>query len=176
MHRADPRHPKRPTNRPRHSCLVVPAASLPPAISSDRVPACSRRRPSSRNSSAAMPEIAVTILGITGLLALVSLLPPVAHRLNLPFSVLLALAGCALGIVVFFGQNLPISGLLGDFVVALRGFEISPEALLYIFLPTLLFEAALMIDVRRLMDDVVPILLLAVVAVVVCTLVVGFAL
>src|SRR5882724_774610 len=123
-----------------------------------------------------MPEIAVTILGITGLLALVSLLPPVANRLNLPFSVLLALAGCALGIVVFFGQNLPLTGLLGDFVAALRGFEISPEALLYIFLPTLLFEAALMIDVRRLMDDVAPILLLAVVAVVVCTLVVGFAL
>jgi CPA1 family monovalent cation:H+ antiporter len=123
-----------------------------------------------------MPEIAVTILGITGLLALVSLLPPVANRLNLPFSVMLALAGCALGIVVFFGQNLPMTGLLGDFVVALRGFEISPEALLYIFLPTLLFEAALMIDVRRLMDDVAPILLLAVVAVVVCTLVVGFAL
>jgi CPA1 family monovalent cation:H+ antiporter len=89
---------------------------------------------------------------------------------------MLALAGCALGIVVFFGQNLPMTGLLGDFVVALRGFEISPEALLYIFLPTLLFEAALMIDVRRLMDDVAPILLLAVVAVVVCTLVVGFAL
>lgn len=123
-----------------------------------------------------MPEIAVTILGITGLLALVSLLPPLANRLNLPFSVLLALAGCALGVVVFFGQNLPITGLLGDFVVALRGFGISPEALLYIFLPTLLFEAALMIDVRRLMDDVAPILLLAVVAVVVCTLVVGFAL
>ncbi len=123
-----------------------------------------------------MPEIAVTILGITGLLALVSLLPPVANRLNLPFSVLLALAGCALGVVVFFGQNLPVTGLLGDFVDALRGFEISPEALLYIFLPTLLFEAALMIDVRRLMDDVAPILLLAVVAVVVCTLVVGFAL
>jgi CPA1 family monovalent cation:H+ antiporter len=123
-----------------------------------------------------MPEIAVTILGITGLLALVSLLPPVANRLNLPFSVLLALAGCALGVVVFFGQNLPGTGLLGDFVAALRGFEISPEALLYIFLPTLLFEAALMIDVRRLMDDVAPILLLAVVAVVVCTLVVGFAL
>ena len=123
-----------------------------------------------------MPEIAVTILGITGLLALVSLLPPVANRLNLPFSVLLALAGCALGVVVFFGRDLPLTGLLGDFVAALRGFEISPEALLYIFLPTLLFEAALMIDVRRLMDDVAPILLLAVIAVVVCTLVVGFAL
>src|SRR5215475_4028113 len=72
-----------------------------------------------------MPEIAVTVLGITGLLALVSLLPPVANRLNLPFSVLLAGAGCALGVVVFFGQDLALTGLLGDFVAALRGFVIS---------------------------------------------------
>jgi CPA1 family monovalent cation:H+ antiporter len=121
-----------------------------------------------------MPEIAIPILGITGLLALVSLLPPVANRLNLPFTVMLALAGCALGALVILGRNLPETGFLGDLVIALRGFEISSEALLYIFLPTLLFEAALVMDVRRLMDDGAPILLLAVVAVVVCTLTVGF--
>jgi CPA1 family monovalent cation:H+ antiporter len=123
-----------------------------------------------------MPEVAVTILGITGLLGLVSLLPPIANRLNLPFSVLLAAAGCALGAVVLVGHNLPDGGVLGDLLVALRAFEISPAALLYIFLPPLLFEAALVIEVRRLMDDIAPILLLAVVAVVVCTLAVGFAL
>ena len=44
-----------------------------------------------------MPEIAVSILGITGLLALTSLLPPFANRLNLPLSVMLAGVGCALG-------------------------------------------------------------------------------
>ena len=123
-----------------------------------------------------MPEIAVSILGITGLLALVSLLPPVAHRINLPFSVLLAGVGCALGVIVSLGQIVPQTGFFGDFFAALRGFEISPEALLYIFLPTLLFEAALAIDVRRLLDDLAPILLLAIVAVIICTLVVGFAL
>ncbi len=122
-----------------------------------------------------MPEIAIPILGITGLLALASLLPPVANRLNLPLSVVLALAGCALGGFVFLGRNLPEAGFLGDFVAALRGFEITSEALLYIFLPALLFEAALVIDVRRLVEDLAPILLLAVVAVVVCTVTVGFA-
>jgi CPA1 family monovalent cation:H+ antiporter len=123
-----------------------------------------------------MPEIAIPILGITGLLALVSLLPPIANRLNLPFSVLLALAGCALGGLVLVGRSLPETGFLGDLVVALRGFEISSEALLYIFLPTLLFEAALVIDVRRMVEDGAPILLLAVVAVIVCTLTVGLVL
>ena len=123
-----------------------------------------------------MPEIAVSILGITGLLALASLLPPIANRINLPFSVLLAAAGCALGAVVSIGRSMPETGVFGDFVTALRSFEISPEALLYLFLPTLLFEAALAIDVRRLLDDLAPILLLAIVAVIICTLVVGLAL
>ena len=123
-----------------------------------------------------MPEIAVSILGITGLLALTSLLPPFANRLNLPLSVMLAGVGCALGTIVSVGRLIPDGGLLGDFFAALRSFEISPEALLYVFLPTLLFETALAIDVRRLLDDLAPILLMAVVAVIVCMLVVGLAL
>jgi CPA1 family monovalent cation:H+ antiporter len=43
-------------------------------------------------------------------------------------------------------------------------------------LPTLLFETALAIDVRRMVNDVAPILLMAVVAVVVCMVVVGVTL
>ena len=44
-----------------------------------------------------------------------------------------------------------------------------------VFLPVLLFETASM-NVRRLMDDIGPILMMAIVAVVVCTLVVGVTL
>src|SRR3546814_7117571 len=44
-----------------------------------------------------------------------------------------------------------------------------------VFLPVLLFETALAMNVRRLMDDIGPILMMAIVAVVVCTVVVGFA-
>ena len=58
----------------------------------------------------------------------------------------------------------------------MRDFGLSAESLLYIFLPALLFEAALNIDVRQLGDEVAPVLLLAVIGVVVCTLVVGYAL
>jgi len=43
-------------------------------------------------------------------------------------------------------------------------------------LPALLFEAALNVDVRQLSDEIAPVLLLAVIGVIVCTLVVGFAL
>ena len=45
-----------------------------------------------------------------------------------------------------------------------------------VFLPVLLFETALSMNVRRLMDDIGPILMMAIVAVVVCTLVVGVTL
>src|SRR5690606_16150546 len=50
------------------------------------------------------------------------------------------------------------------------------ETILSIFLPVLLFQAGLTIDVRRMMDDAVPILVLAVVAVLVCSAFVGLAL
>ncbi len=123
-----------------------------------------------------MHDIAITVFGVTGLLALVSLLSPLASRLSLPFSVVLAVVGCGLGAIVIGVQNVESMGVLGDFLVALREVEISSGVFLYVFLPTLLFEAALAIDVRRLMEDLAPILLLAVVAVVVCMLMVGFAL
>jgi monovalent cation:H+ antiporter, CPA1 family len=125
---------------------------------------------------AAMQDIALTVLAVTGLLAIVSFLPAAARRLNLPFSVLLAATGCILGAVVAGVSTAHPIGMLGDFITALGGIELSPGLFLYIFLPTLLFESALAIDVRRLFDDFAPILLLAVVAVIVSTLVVGFML
>src|SRR5215813_14898852 len=55
-------------------------------------------------------------------------------------------------------------------------FGLSAESLLYVFLPALLFEAALNVDVRQLSDEVGPVLILAVIGVIVCTFVVGLAL
>lgn len=118
----------------------------------------------------------VIVFAVAGLLVLVSLLPPLARRLNLPYTALLAALGMALGGLLVAVQDVAAMGALGDFLMALRGLDISGEAFIYIFLPTLLFEAALAIDVRRLMDDLAPVLAMAVVAVVVCTVVVGFAL
>lgn len=123
-----------------------------------------------------MIDIGLIVFGITGLLALTSLLPALAQRLKLPYSVLLALAGSALGLLVA-ARNVMPQGFMGtDFLTALSSFHISSEAFLVIFLPTLLFETALAIDVRRMLNDVAPILLMAVVAVVVCMLVVGVTL
>jgi CPA1 family monovalent cation:H+ antiporter len=122
-----------------------------------------------------MQSAALIVFGLVTLLGLVSLLPPLASKVKLPYSVLLALAGCALGLIIQI-QPEAKSAVAIDLLVALKQFEISSEAIIVIFLPALLFEAALSVDLRRLMEDIAPIITMAVVAVVICTLVVGAAL
>jgi CPA1 family monovalent cation:H+ antiporter len=121
-----------------------------------------------------MSSAALIVFGLVTLLGLVSLLPPLAAKLKLPYSVLLALAGVALGLLT---QIQPESdyAVASDLLTALQQFEISAEAIIVIFLPALLFEAALGVDLRGLIEDIAPILTMAVVAVVICTLVVGFS-
>ncbi len=123
-----------------------------------------------------MAGIAVNIFGIVGLLTLVGFLPALARRINLPYTVLLAVVGLGLGGLLLATRNVEGLGPLGDFLQALRGFAIPADAFLAIFLPTLLFETALAIDIRQLIDDMAPILLMAVVAVVVSAFCVGFTL
>ena len=126
-----------------------------------------------------MSTVALAVFGLVSLLTLISLLPPLAARLRLPYSVLLALVGSGLGVLALAHQgDIPgeIGGMSGDLLDALQSFEISPEAFIIIFLPALLFETALAIDVRRPLDDLAPVLTLAVIAVVICTLVVGVTL
>jgi len=72
--------------------------------------------------------------------------------------------------------NSPLTGALDQAARAIMDLPIRSNLFLYVFLPTLVFQVALSVDVRRMMDDWVPILVLAVVAVVVATLVVGLAL
>ena len=59
---------------------------------------------------------------------------------------------------------------------AVSGLSFNSSTYILVFLPALLFQAALTIDVRRMMEDAAPILLLAVVAVFVATAVIGLAL
>ncbi len=119
-------------------------------------------------------EVGFLVFGLAGLLTLVCFMPPLAGRLKLPYSVLLALVGCALGYVVHVHDWAP--RMVADFLDSLEHFEISSETFLMVFLPVLLFETALAMNVRRLMDEIGPIMMMAIVAVLVCTLVVGYTL
>ncbi len=123
-----------------------------------------------------MPDLVLVLLVIAVLLVLVSLLQPLANRLRLPLSVLLAALGIGLGVWSALSIHLHWQGAAGELATAAFEMELSSEAILYTFLPILLFQTGLTIDVRRMVDDLAPILMLAVIAVLVCTLVVGYTL
>ncbi len=120
-------------------------------------------------------QLYITVLGLAGLLGLAVLMLPAAQRLNFPYTVLLAAVGLLLGIALELTGELQLGGPLGDFLAALENFEITSEAVLFVFLPALVFESAMAIDVRRLMDDIGPILLLAIVGLLISTVAVGIA-
>jgi Na+:H+ antiporter len=123
-----------------------------------------------------MHDVVLTVFGVTILLGLVSLLLPLAERLSFPYAVILALVGIALGAIASLASGAAPGTLFGDVFGTLDKFEPSAETLLAIFLPPLLFEAALNLDVRQLSEEIGPVLLLAVVGVVLCTFAAGFAL
>ncbi|GAB4520894.1 MAG: cation:proton antiporter [Roseibium sp.] len=117
---------------------------------------------------------------ITGAFALllitISLLQPLAGRLGLAPSVLLATVGTLIGILATYMRYTAET----DFFNAIAEVFINPpldsEMILYIFLPILLFQTALTLDIRRIMEDIGPILVMAIVAVFVATAFIGFAL
>lgn len=114
------------------------------------------------------------VFGLAGLLALICFVPPIAGRIKLPHSVFLAICGCLLAYASHVLRWAP--PVIGDFLNIINTFEISSETFLIVFLPILLFETALSMNVRRLLDDMGPILMMAIVAVFVSTLLVGFVL
>lgn len=121
-----------------------------------------------------MPDIALPIIAVALLLLLAAVLQPMAERLSLPHTVLLAVFGLAIGGVLVAGEAAAPEGVGEDLVQTLSRVALPSDALTHIFLPTLLFEAALALNVRRLLDDFWAIFVLAVVAVVVTTLAIGF--
>lgn len=116
----------------------------------------------------------VLILAIVG--ATAAMLQAVADRLAVPHLVLLALLGIGLGALARAAYHLDGLGPLGSAGATLASLELSSQAILTIFLPILLFHTGLTVDVRRMVDDIAPILLLAVVAVLVCIAIAGVAL
>ena len=95
-----------------------------------------------------------------------SLIAVVAARLRIPYTVALVLGGLALG-----SFHLPI----WDEFLAHRPDWLTPDVTLLIFLPALLFEGSLKMQVHHLRENLVPILLLANAGVLVATLFTGFA-
>tara|TARA_B100000586_G_scaffold83788_1_gene59347 strand:- start:2537 stop:4936 length:2400 start_codon:yes stop_codon:yes gene_type:complete len=101
-----------------------------------------------------------------GLLAVSMMAAAVCSYIPIPYTVFLVILGMFLGSLA--RQNTELNFLLD--------FQLSPDLVLYLFLPVLVFESAINLDARSLIKDIVPILVLAIPALVISTAIIGLGL
>jgi CPA1 family monovalent cation:H+ antiporter len=124
-----------------------------------------------------MSVITIALLALALALGLIAFLVPVAERLRLPLPTVIGVVGLGIGILLQQVLTSPASLGMDQYEtwlfasIALDGHDI-----LTVFLPPLLFEMALAVNVRRLLEDLPVVILMAVVAVMAATLFVGGAL
>ena len=106
------------------------------------------------------------ILVVMGLLAVSMMAAAVCNYIPIPYTVFLVILGMFLGSLA--RQNTELNFLLD--------FQLSPDLVLYLFLPVLVFESAINLDARSLIKDIVPILVLAIPALVISTAIIGLGL
>ncbi|WP_417260590.1 cation:proton antiporter [Celeribacter sp.] len=113
---------------------------------------------------------------IASLFVVIGAAEPLAAQLRLPYSVILAILGILIGSGAIFFLRTDLTDALNPVAEAILKFPIRSNVFLYVFLPTLLFQATLGMNLRRMLDDWVPIMVLAIVAVILATFSVGYAL
>ncbi len=99
---------------------------------------------------------------------LASAIAVVALRLHIPYTVALVIGGLALGAIHLHWMP----GLFGQS----RPNWLTPDVILILFLPGLLFEGSARIKIRRLRQNLVPILILANVGVLITSVFIGYTL
>src|SRR5487761_261373 len=102
------------------------------------------------------------------LLIAASVIALVAARLKVPYTVALVIGGLA----IVFLHRLPV---LESVMQGQRPNWLTPDVVLILFLPPLLFEGSIKVRLRYLRENLTPILLLANVGVLAATVITGFA-
>lgn len=92
------------------------------------------------------------VMIVLGLLAVGVLVAGIFRRFPIPYTVMLVLVGV---IVKSLAHQVPIFAEAEEF-------SISPDLVLFIFLPILIFESATKLNGRQLMKDIIPVVTLAV--------------
>jgi monovalent cation:H+ antiporter, CPA1 family len=123
-----------------------------------------------------MFDIVLILAVLATLLVVVAVAQPVAVRLRVAPVVLLAVIGVAIGGGSIVLLHSSLTDRFDSTAALFANLPVGAETFIYVFLPLLVFEGAITADVRRMLEDAAPILMLAVVATVVCTAVVGVAL
>lgn len=121
-------------------------------------------------------DIVVITAVVAALFLIIAIAEPLAARLRLPYSVILALIGVLIAVGAAFFLRTNLTDALNPVATAVLTLPIRSNVFIYVLLPTLLFQVTLGVNLRQLIDDWAPVLLLAIVAVLVATLTVGYAL
>lgn len=123
-----------------------------------------------------MEIIVFALSGLTLILILTALAVPLAKYIRLPLPVVIAAAGLVAGTAAeALGLRFSEAVLDAYDIWFVQQLTHDTGVLLFIFLPPLLFEMALAVNVRRLLDDLSTVLVMAVLAVAVATAAIGFA-
>ncbi len=109
-------------------------------------------------------NIILVVGGIVFLMLVAAIVLALTKRIRLPFSVALVLVGIALG---WLGESQPAFAWVGEAIT------LTPDLILFVFLPTLIFESAFNLDVRQLRQNLGPVLLLAVPGLLISTFLIG---
>lgn len=109
-------------------------------------------------------HIADLVSGIVVLLLVAALTTILSKRLSkLPLTIALVLIGIVLAQLA---DIVPVLSVIADF-------ELSPDLVLFVFIPTLIFESAFNLDARQVGRNILPILMLAVPGLILSTAIIG---
>ena len=105
------------------------------------------------------------VTGIVLLLLIAAITTMFSKKVDkLPLTVLLVFVGIAIS---HFGHDTPGLSLLSQF-------QLTPELVLFVFIPTLIFESAFNLNARQLSNNLWPILTLAIPGLLISTCIIGF--
>jgi Na+:H+ antiporter len=106
------------------------------------------------------------ILVVMGLLSVAMIAAAICKNIPVPYTVFLVILGIILGSIA---RHNP------EFEVLLE-FQLTPDLVLFLFLPALIFESAINMDARLLMKDIIPVLVLAIPAMLISAGLIGVGL
>ena len=109
-------------------------------------------------------SLSETILLLTALLALGIFASGLVRKAAIPYTVVLVIIG--IGVGELSRRWPPLS--------AFQELSLTPELVLFVFLPVLIFESGLKLDARQLSKDIIPVLTLAIPALLISTAIIGF--
>ena len=106
----------------------------------------------------------ISLVGaFVGMLVVAAGVHALSKRIKIPFTVGLVVVGAVLG---WLGTRV-------GFLAPIAALEVTPDAVLFVFLPTLIFQSAFHLDARALRENLAPTLTLAVPGLIISTGVIG---